>query len=99
MVVFQQDQLIENTERLERSSRKLDDSYRMCIETEQVSDASLSLIVTFQERHNAAKACQLELFLFTRAYFSLKHSSFHQKCFLFLGILRERILEKSKHLK
>ncbi|VDN35114.1 unnamed protein product [Gongylonema pulchrum] len=32
----QQDQLIENTERLERTSRRLQDTYRMVIETEQI---------------------------------------------------------------
>ncbi|VDM50895.1 unnamed protein product [Toxocara canis] len=32
----QQDQLIENTERLERTSRRLQDTYRMVVETEQV---------------------------------------------------------------
>ncbi|VDK78228.1 unnamed protein product, partial [Anisakis simplex] len=33
---FQQDHLIENTERLERTSRRLHDTYRMVVETEQV---------------------------------------------------------------
>ncbi|MFH4975464.1 hypothetical protein AB6A40_002173 [Gnathostoma spinigerum] len=34
--VDQQDQLIENTERLERTSRRLQDTYRMVVETEQI---------------------------------------------------------------
>lgn len=34
--------LIANTERLERSSRKLQDAYRMAIETEQVNSWFIS---------------------------------------------------------
>uniref|UniRef100_A0A915PMT7 t-SNARE coiled-coil homology domain-containing protein n=1 Tax=Setaria digitata TaxID=48799 RepID=A0A915PMT7_9BILA len=38
----QQDQLIENTERLERTSRRLQDTYRMVIETEQIGTEVLN---------------------------------------------------------
>lgn len=38
----QQDQLIENTERLERTSRRLQDTYRMVIETDQIGTEVLN---------------------------------------------------------
>jgi len=41
-----QTQLIDNTERLERSSRKLQDGYRIAVETEQVGAGILSDLST-----------------------------------------------------
>uniref|UniRef100_A0A0R3RZL4 t-SNARE coiled-coil homology domain-containing protein n=1 Tax=Elaeophora elaphi TaxID=1147741 RepID=A0A0R3RZL4_9BILA len=40
--VNQEDQLIENTERLERTSRRLQDTYRMVIETDQIGTEVLN---------------------------------------------------------
>uniref|UniRef100_A0A8R1TW86 t-SNARE coiled-coil homology domain-containing protein n=1 Tax=Onchocerca volvulus TaxID=6282 RepID=A0A8R1TW86_ONCVO len=40
--INQQDQLIENTERLERTSRRLQDTYRMVIETDQIGTEVLN---------------------------------------------------------
>uniref|UniRef100_A0A914WHU4 Vesicle transport through interaction with t-SNAREs homolog 1A n=1 Tax=Plectus sambesii TaxID=2011161 RepID=A0A914WHU4_9BILA len=51
----QNDQLIENTERLERSSRKLDDSYRMCIETEQIGAEVLNNLESQRETIGRAR--------------------------------------------
>lgn len=40
----QEEQLIANTERMERTSRKLQDAYRIAIETEEVSIIFFSLL-------------------------------------------------------
>jgi len=56
-----QTQLIDNTERLERSSRKLQDGYRIAVETEQVgagilSDLSTQRIVLSRTRERLKEA-------------------------------------------
>ncbi|CAI5447018.1 unnamed protein product [Caenorhabditis angaria] len=45
----QEDQLIENTQRLERSSRKLQDAHRIAVETEQIGAEMLSNLSTQRE--------------------------------------------------
>ncbi|CAI4224549.1 unnamed protein product [Auanema sp. JU1783] len=51
----QEDQLIANTQRLERSSRKLQDAYRMAIETEEIGTEVLSNLSAQRDTINRAR--------------------------------------------
>lgn len=51
----QQDQLIENTERLERTSRRLQDTYRMVVETEQIGSEVLGDLSSQRETISRAR--------------------------------------------
>uniref|UniRef100_F1L828 Vesicle transport through interaction with t-SNAREs homolog 1A n=1 Tax=Ascaris suum TaxID=6253 RepID=F1L828_ASCSU len=51
----QQDQLIENTERLERTSRRLQDTYRMVVETEQIGAEVLGDLSSQRETISRAR--------------------------------------------
>ncbi|VDM51898.1 unnamed protein product [Angiostrongylus costaricensis] len=51
----QEEQLIANTERLERSSRKLQDAYRMAVETEQIGTEVLGNLSSQRETINRAR--------------------------------------------
>ncbi|VDK88004.1 unnamed protein product [Litomosoides sigmodontis] len=53
--VDQQDQLIENTERLERTSRRLQDTYRMVIETDQIGTEVLNDLTSQRETITRAR--------------------------------------------
>ena len=47
---FKESKLIANTERLERTSRKIQDAYRVTVETEQVHKFLLNFSVDFKEK-------------------------------------------------
>uniref|UniRef100_A0A0K0D1A3 t-SNARE coiled-coil homology domain-containing protein n=1 Tax=Angiostrongylus cantonensis TaxID=6313 RepID=A0A0K0D1A3_ANGCA len=51
----QEEQLIANTERLERSSRKLQDAYRMAVETEQIGTEVLGNLSSQRETISRAR--------------------------------------------
>uniref|UniRef100_A0A0N5B0U6 t-SNARE coiled-coil homology domain-containing protein n=1 Tax=Syphacia muris TaxID=451379 RepID=A0A0N5B0U6_9BILA len=53
--IDQQDQLIENTLRLERTSRRLQDTYRMVVETEQIGAEVLDDLSTQHETLSRAR--------------------------------------------